>query len=81
MFTGSSWAAIPEPFTWQRRRRDAWWLRLYTYLFKLDPRYWRHQLALDLISRADWEAVQLPDRLFWLYACIRPFGWLFRRPR
>jgi hypothetical protein len=49
-------------------------------LAKLDFRYWRSQLARDLVSPADWDMLPLPERLFWLYPLLRPFGWLFRRP-
>jgi Uncharacterised nucleotidyltransferase len=68
------------PRTRAQRWRNIWLLRLYTYLAKLDRRYWRRQVSRDLISPADWDMVQLPDRLFWLYPLLRPFGWLFRRP-
>lgn len=63
------------------RWRRIWLLRAYTYLAKFDFRYWRGQLARDLISPTDWELLPLPERLFWLYPLIRPFGWLLRGPR
>jgi hypothetical protein len=69
------------PRTRAQRWRNIWLLRLYTYLAKLDRRYWQRQVCRDLISPADWDMVQLPDRLFWLYPLLRPFGWLLRRPR
>jgi hypothetical protein len=28
---------------------------------------------------ADWEALRLPDRLFWLFPLMRPVGWVLRR--
>jgi hypothetical protein len=79
LFLGSFLRGAPR--TPAQRWRNIWLLRLYTYLAKLDPRYWQRQLARDLISPADWDLVQLPERLFWLYPLVRPFGWLFRRPR
>jgi hypothetical protein len=78
LFSGTFLRATPR--TRADRWRNIWLLRAYTYLAKLDFRYWRSQLARDLVSPADWGMLQLPERLFWLYPLLRPFGWLFRRP-
>ena len=48
---------------------------------KAEWRYWRHQALREFITPADWHAVRLPDRLFWLFPLVRPIGWLVRRRR
>ena len=55
------------------------WQRLYRLSIKPVWRYRLRLLRRELISPADWAAVPLPARLFWLYPLIRPFGWLLRR--
>ena len=53
--------------------------RLYRLALRLDRRYWLDQLKADWFCPSDWDAVPLPERLFWLYPFIRPWGWLLRR--
>ena len=78
LFSGTFLQGTPR--TRGERWRNIWLLRAYTYLAKLDFGYWRSQLARDLVSPADWDMLPLPERLFWLYPLLRPFGWLLRRP-
>lgn len=80
-FDVSTWLQTPPRHSWKGRWRRSWWLRLYRFAFKSEWRYWRGEMARDLVSPADWELIKLPDALFWLYPLIRPVGWLVRRRR
>ena len=53
-------------------------LRLYVYLLKPGWQYWKNQALREWVTPADWQALRLPDRLFWAYVLVRPFGWLIR---
>jgi len=41
-------------------------------------RYRREQMLGVAIRPADWDVIDLPDALFWLYIGLAPFGWLLR---
>jgi hypothetical protein len=41
-------------------------------------RYRREQMLGVAIRPADWDVIDLPDALFWLYLGLAPFGWLLR---
>jgi hypothetical protein len=53
-------------------------LRLYVYLLKPGWQCWKNQALREWVTPADWQALRLPDRLFWAYVLVRPFGWLIR---
>jgi hypothetical protein len=44
-------------------------------------RYRSQDLGRALVFPDDWELIDLPDRLFPLYAAVRPVSWLLRRAR
>jgi hypothetical protein len=80
-YAGAAWNQTPPPGTFAARLRYSLWLRLYTYSLKPDLRYRTRQIMREFVSPADWDAIPLPDRLFWLFPLLRPIGWLVRRAR
>jgi hypothetical protein len=45
----------------------------------LPQKIWRKNLARFIHSHRDFAVLALPDRLFWAYAPLRPFLWVWRR--
>jgi hypothetical protein len=45
----------------------------------LPHRTWRDVLADYAYRREDFRVIRLPDRLYWVYAPLRPFLWFWRR--
>jgi hypothetical protein len=80
-YTGSAWYQLPPRASFAAFLRYSLWLRLYTYSLKAQWRYWVHQAMREFVTPADWDAVRLPDSLFWLFPLVRPIGWLVRRWR
>ena len=80
-YAGPAWHQSPQRGSLAGFLRYSLWLRLYTYALKRGWRYWRHQALREFITPADWDAIGLPDRLFWLFPAVRPVGWLVRRWR
>lgn len=78
-YAGPAWHAMPARHSLAGLLRYSLWLRLYAYSLKTDWRYRRDQALRELVAPGDWAALPLPDRLFWLFPLIRPFGWLLRR--
>ncbi len=78
-YAGERWRQSPRPGTGAAFWRYSVCQRLYRLSLKPGWRYRARQLARELFSPADWTTVRLPDRLFWLYPAVRPFGWLMRR--
>jgi hypothetical protein len=74
-----NWRRSPPPGSRAAFWRYSVWQRLYRLGLKPGWRYRARQLARELVSPADWATAPLPDRLFWLYPAVRPFGWLARR--
>jgi len=81
LYAGAAWHAMPPRGTWARVVRASVWQRRYRLSLKSDRRYVASQLAREWFTPADWDVVRLPDRLFFLYPVVRPFGWLARRLR
>jgi hypothetical protein len=55
-------------------------LRLFRYERQILPRKnWRESLSELAYCREDFRVLRLPDRLFWAYAPLRPFLWVWRR--
>jgi hypothetical protein len=75
LYTAANW----HDATPKRALVYAVWERLYRLLLKSDWRYRADQLRADWFCPADWQSVPLPERLFWLYPLVRPWGWLIRR--
>lgn len=80
-YDGQHWRQSPARASWAGFMRHSVWQRLYRLGLKPGWRYQARQLTRELVSPADWATVRLPDRLFWLYPAVRPFGWLARRLR
>jgi hypothetical protein len=80
-YDGERWRQSPPVGTGPAFWRYSVWQRLYRLSLKSGWQYRAHQVARELFSPADWTTVRLPDRLFWLYPAVRPFGWLARRRR
>jgi hypothetical protein len=80
-YAGSAWHQLPPRPSFAAFLRYSLWLRLYNYSLKAEWRYWVHQAMREFVTPADWEAMRLPDSLFWLFPLVRPFGWLVRRWR
>ncbi len=78
-FAGARWLESAPPSSAKRFVRFSVWLRLYRYGIKPDWRYWRAEVAGELVSTEDHKAFRFPDRLHFLYVIIRPAGWLIRR--
>ncbi|MGA8399075.1 MAG: nucleotidyltransferase family protein [Stellaceae bacterium] len=78
-YAGDAWHIMPRRGSLAALLRYSVWQRLYRLSIKPVWRYRLRLLRRELISPADWAAVPLPARLFWLYPLIRPFGWLLRR--
>lgn len=79
--SGPRWHLPPSRHSWRRFFQYSVLGRIASYSMKPDPAYWRRQVSLDLISPADRTIVALPPRFDWVYAGLRPFGWLIRRVR
>jgi hypothetical protein len=78
-FANTAWSELPPPGSFEGLMRYSLWQRLYRLSLRPD---WRHRLRHlhgELTAPGDWGAWRLPDRLFWLYPVLRPFGWLLRR--
>ena len=54
--------------------------RLMALLNKPDARHILHELASVGIGFRDWDRLDLPDRLFFLYVPLQPLLWLTRKP-
>jgi hypothetical protein len=80
-YNDEAWRFVPRRGSWGALLRYSLWQRLYRLSIKPVWRYRLRLLRRELLSPADWVALPLPDRLFWFYPLIRPFGWLFRRSR
>jgi hypothetical protein len=80
-YAGSAWYRTPPQASFAAFLRYSLWLRLYTYSLKAEWRYWGHQSLREFVTPADWDAVRLPDSLFWLFPLVRPIGWVIRRWR
>jgi hypothetical protein len=78
-FSGARWHESAPPSSMKRFVRFSVWLRLYRYGIKPDWRYWRSEVAGELVSTEDHKAFRFPDRLHFLYVLVRPTGWLIRR--
>jgi hypothetical protein len=76
---GAVWHRIPRDGSVAALLRYSLWSRLHTYALKRDWLYWGRQAQRDFVMPADWEALRLPDRLFWLFPLMRPVGWVLRR--
>src|SRR5438046_857249 len=76
---GAPSRALSRPARRREFLRYSVWLRLFAYSLNAGWSYRRNQLMRELVAPADWAVVRLPDRLFWLFLLIRPFGWLIRR--
>ena len=71
-------APEPEPMSPLRRLRRR--IRKVRYDRLLRPQAsWRKGLAALSYSRQDFRVLRLPDGLFWVYAPLRPFLWVWRR--
>jgi hypothetical protein len=81
LYRGAAWHELPPRGSLRGLLRYSLWLRLYGYALKPGWRYWRYQAAREFIVPADWAALRLPDRWFWLFPVLRPVGWLMRRRR
>ena len=54
-------------------------LRFFRYERQILPRKnWRESLSELAYCRADFSVLRLPDSLFWAYAPLRPFLWIWR---
>ena len=80
-YHGEEWHRVPAHGSFAGLWRYSLWLRCYNYALKADWRYWRYQAMREFLIPADWAAIRLPDRLFWLFPLLRPIGWLVRRWR
>jgi hypothetical protein len=80
-YAGSAWYQAPRRGSFAAFLRYSLWLRRYNYSLKAEWRYWAHQAMREFLAPADWDAVRLPDSLFWLFPLVRPIGWLVRRLR
>lgn len=78
-YAGTAWCEMPPRGSPAALMRYSLWQRLYRLSIKPLWRYRLRLLRREMLSPADWVALPLPDRLFWLYPLIRPFGWLWRR--
>ena len=78
-YSPAAWYRVPPEKSFAEFLRYSVWLRLFAYSLKPGWSYRRNQLMRELVAPADWAVVRLPDRLFWLFVLIRPFGWLIRR--
>lgn len=78
-YAGEAWRLTPRRGSLAALLRNSLWQRLYRLSIKPVWRYRLRLLRRELVSPADWAAIPLPGRLFWLYPLIRPFGWLLRR--
>lgn len=71
-------AAEPEPMLPLRRLQKGF--RKFRYDRLLWPHIsWKQSFADLMYGRKDFQVLQLPDGLFWLYAPLRPFLWAWRR--
>lgn len=78
-YAGEAWHEMPRRSSLAALLRYSLWQRLYRLSIKPVWGYRLRLLRRELASPADWAAMPLPNRLFWLYPLIRPFGWLLRR--
>lgn len=78
-YAGEAWHIMPSHGSLAAFLRYSLWQRLYRLSIKPVWSYRLRLLCRELVSPADWATLPLPDRLFWLYPLIRPFGWLLRR--
>jgi hypothetical protein len=70
---------MPPPGSFAELVRYALWQRLYRLSLRRGWRYGARFVAQEWVSPRDWAIVRVPDSLFWLYAALRPFGWIVRR--
>ena len=54
------------------------WRRIYLFSLVKRSRYRWREFLHGLHNPDDWALFRLPDRLFWLYVPLRPFGWMIR---
>lgn len=78
-FMGKRWIATPRPGSMEWLRRHSLWGRLHRFSLRSGRRYRLWELSAMLIWPPDWDAIPLPNALFWLYPVLRPVGWLLRR--
>jgi Uncharacterised nucleotidyltransferase len=75
----ASYAMLTKEESFRNARQVS---RIHRLLYRLRLRSrWRYrheQMVGVAIRPADWEVIDLPDPLFWLYMGIAPFGWLLR---
>jgi hypothetical protein len=76
---GAVWHRMPRSGSVAALLRYSLWSRLHTYALKSDWLYWGRQVQRDFVMPADWEALRLRDRLFWLFPLMQPVGWVLRR--
>jgi hypothetical protein len=77
-YADAAWHQTPSRALWRGVARNSVWLRLYRFSLKTDFRYWTSEAKREWSAPADWDAVPLPETLFFLYPIIRPVGWLVR---
>ena len=77
-YSRTTWHRTPSRRSFAGFLRYSVALRLYVYLLKPGWPYWKNQAVREWVTPADWRALPLPDRLFWAYVLVRPFGWLIR---
>jgi hypothetical protein len=78
-YAGAAWSGQTSPGSFAALMRHSLWQRLYRLSLRSNWRYRLRHLYGELIAPDDWGLWRLPDRLFWLYPALRPFGWLLRR--
>lgn len=78
-YSATNWYQTPRDGSSAALLRYSLWLRLCAYLLKDDWAYRKNQLMRDLSAPADWGAIRLPDRLFWLFY-LNPAVWLADAP-
>jgi hypothetical protein len=78
-YADAAWSRLPLPGSFAALMHYSLWQRLYRLSLRPDWRHRLRQLHGELTAPGDWGAWRLPDRLFWLYPALRPFGWLLRR--
>jgi hypothetical protein len=79
LYADSAWYEMPAPGSFKAIMRYSLWQRLYRLSLKSDWRCMRRQILRECFSPVDFETVNLPDSLFFLYPLVRPMGWLVRR--
>jgi hypothetical protein len=81
LYSGGAWHVMPVHGTRAELAHHSLWQRLYRLSLKPDWRYVLAQARREWFSANDWQTLNLPDTLFFLYPVVRPLGWLVRRWR